>query len=133
MWSFDKNRAARFLHCLRTFDRNVAGSSEVAEIVNWAEDHEQSLQWIFTGNIDEMICKLAYHSLQFAKFASRLDCFKCGRMRISFSRRDRASEGLPLSLSVSLDSPTWSGARMVGRRQSRRLDSFAGGFAVCAA
>jgi hypothetical protein len=20
------------------------------------------LQWIFTGNIDEMICKLAYHS-----------------------------------------------------------------------
>ena len=61
-WSFDKNRAARFLHCLRTFDRNVAGSSEVAEIVNWASDHEQSLQWIFTGNIDEMICTLAYHS-----------------------------------------------------------------------
>jgi hypothetical protein len=30
--------------------------------VNWAEDHEQSLQWIFTGNIDEMISKLAYHS-----------------------------------------------------------------------
>jgi hypothetical protein len=22
-WSFDKNRAARFLHCLRTFDRNT--------------------------------------------------------------------------------------------------------------
>jgi hypothetical protein len=59
MWSFDKNRAARFLHCLRTFDRNVAGSSEVAEIVNWAEDHEQSLQWIFTGNIDEMITRRA--------------------------------------------------------------------------
>jgi hypothetical protein len=62
-WSFDKNRAARFLHCLRTFDdRNVAGSPEVAEIVNWASDHEQSLQWIFTGNIDEMICTLAHHS-----------------------------------------------------------------------
>jgi hypothetical protein len=61
-WSFDKNRAARFLHCLRTFDRNVAGSLEVAEIVNWASDHEQSLQWIFTGNIDEMICTLAFHS-----------------------------------------------------------------------
>ena len=61
-WSFDKNRAARFLHCLRTFDRNVAGSTEVAEIVNWASDHEQSLQWIFTGNIDEMICTLAFHS-----------------------------------------------------------------------
>ena len=59
-WSFDKNRAARFLHCLRTFD--VAGSPEFAEIVNWASDHEQSLQWIFTGNIDEMICQLAYHS-----------------------------------------------------------------------
>ena len=27
-----------------------------------ASDHEQSLQWIFTGNIDEMICTLAYHS-----------------------------------------------------------------------
>jgi hypothetical protein len=62
-WSFDKNRAARFLHCLRMFDdRNVAGSPEVAEIVNWASDHEQSLQWIFTGNIDEMICTLAHHS-----------------------------------------------------------------------
>ena len=62
-WSFDKNRAARFLHCLRTFDdRNVAGSPEVAEIVNWASDHEQSLQWIFTGNIDDMICTLAHHS-----------------------------------------------------------------------
>ena len=55
-WSFNKNRAARFLHCLRTFD--VAGSPEFAEIVNWASDHEQSLQWIFTGNIDEMICQL---------------------------------------------------------------------------
>jgi hypothetical protein len=61
-WSFDKNRAARFLYCLRTFDQNVAGSPEVAEIVNWALDHEQSLQWIFTGNINEMICTLAYHS-----------------------------------------------------------------------
>jgi len=46
-WSFDKNRAARFLHCLG---------------MRWALDHEQSLQWIFTGNIDAMICTLAYHS-----------------------------------------------------------------------
>ncbi len=61
-WSFDKSRAARFLHCLRTFDRNVAGSPEVAEIVNWASDHEQSLQWIFAGNIEEMIYMLASHS-----------------------------------------------------------------------
>ena len=61
-WSFDKNRAARFLHCLRTFDRNEAGSPEVAEIVNWTLDHEQSLQWIFTGNVAEMICMLANHS-----------------------------------------------------------------------
>ena len=61
-WSFDKNRAAHFLHCLRTFDRNDATGSEVTEIVNWALDHEQSLQWIFTGNIAEMICTLAYHS-----------------------------------------------------------------------
>jgi len=61
-WSFDKNRAARFLHCLRTFDGNDASGQEVTEIVNWALDHEQSLQWIFTGNINEMICTLAYHS-----------------------------------------------------------------------
>jgi len=61
-WSFDKNRAARFLDCLRTFDRNDADSPEVAEILDWASDHEQSLQWIFTGNIEEMICTLAYHS-----------------------------------------------------------------------
>ena len=60
-WSFDKNRAA--VSALpRTFDRNDANSPEVAEIVRWALDHEQSLQWIFTGNIDEMICTLAYHS-----------------------------------------------------------------------
>ena len=61
-WSFDKNRAARFPHCLRTFDGNDATSTEVTEIVNWALDHEQSLLWIFTGNINEMICTLAYHS-----------------------------------------------------------------------
>ena len=61
-WSFDKNRAARFLHCLRTFDGTDATSTEVTEIVNWALDHEQSLLWIFTGNINEMICTLAYHS-----------------------------------------------------------------------
>jgi hypothetical protein len=113
-WSFDKNRAARFLHCLRTFDRNVAGSPEVAEIVNWAKDHEQSLQWLAYHSpgkrqtrVLEMArpavaCRAEHHksrtSLQFVKFASRLGCFKCGRMRISFSRRDRASEGLPLSL-----------------------------------
>jgi hypothetical protein len=48
-WSFGKNRAARFLHCLRTFDPNVASSSEVAEIVNWVSDHEQSLQWMARG------------------------------------------------------------------------------------
>src|SRR6516225_5746239 len=41
-WSFDKNRAARFLHCLRTFDGNDATSTEVTEIVNWALDYEQS-------------------------------------------------------------------------------------------
>jgi hypothetical protein len=38
----------------------------------------------------------------------------------------------PQSLLVST-AQTWSGARMVGRRQSRRFDSFVGGFAVCAA
>ena len=41
-WSFDKNRAARFPHCLRTFDGNDATSTEVTEIVNWALDDEQS-------------------------------------------------------------------------------------------
>ena len=61
-WSFDKNRAARFLHCLRTFDFNDGDSPEFAEIVDWVSDHKQSLEWIFNGNIEEMICMLARHS-----------------------------------------------------------------------
>jgi hypothetical protein len=61
-WSFDKNRAARFLHCLRALDLDDGNSPEFSEILDWASDHEQSLEWIFNGKIDEMICMLAHHS-----------------------------------------------------------------------
>jgi hypothetical protein len=57
-WSFDTNRAARFLHCLRTFDFNDGDSSEFAEILDWVSDHGQSLDWILGGELDpdSMIC-----------------------------------------------------------------------------
>ena len=46
----DHARAARFLECLRTFDENNGDSPEFAEILAWASDHEQSLDWIFDGD-----------------------------------------------------------------------------------
>jgi hypothetical protein len=61
-WSFDHARAARFLECVRTFDENDGDSPEFAEILAWVSDHEQSLDWIFIGNLDAMICMLAHHS-----------------------------------------------------------------------
>ena len=63
-WSFDTNRAARFLHCLRTFDFKDGDSSEYAEILDWISDHGQSLDWILGGEPDpnSMICMLAHYS-----------------------------------------------------------------------
>ena len=66
-WSFDLNRAARFLHCLRTFDfKDVqdGNSPEFAEILDWVSDHGQSLNWILGGepSPDSMICMLAGYS-----------------------------------------------------------------------
>jgi hypothetical protein len=63
-WSFDTNRAARFLHCLRTFDFKDGDSPEFAEILDWVSDHGQSLDWILGGELDpdSMICMLAHYS-----------------------------------------------------------------------
>lgn len=63
-WSFDTNRAARFLYCLRTFDFKDGDSPEYAEIMDWISDHGQSLDWILGGELDpdSMICMLAQYS-----------------------------------------------------------------------
>jgi hypothetical protein len=63
-WSFDTNRASRFLHCLRTFDFNDCDSPEFTEILDWVSDHGQSLDWILgrESDPDSMICMLAHHS-----------------------------------------------------------------------
>jgi hypothetical protein len=63
-WSFDTNRAARFLHCLRTFDFSDGDSPEYAEILDWISDHGQSPDWILGGETDpdSMICMLAHYS-----------------------------------------------------------------------
>ena len=63
-WSFDTNRAARFLHCLRTFDFKDGDSPEFAEILDWISDHGQSFDWILGGELDpdSMICMLAEYS-----------------------------------------------------------------------
>jgi hypothetical protein len=62
-WSFDTNRAARFLHCLRTVDFNDSDSPEFAEIMDWVSDHGQSLDWILgEPDPDSMICMLAHYS-----------------------------------------------------------------------
>ena len=66
-WSFDKNRAARFLHCLRTLDfKDVkdGNSPEFAEILDRVSDHGQSLNCILGGEPgpDSMICMLAQWS-----------------------------------------------------------------------
>jgi len=66
-WTFDTHRAARFLHCLRTFDLNDVkdgNSPEFAEILDWVSDHGQSLNWILgrEPSPDSMICMLAHYS-----------------------------------------------------------------------
>ena len=66
-WTFDTHRAARFLHCLRTFDlKDVkdGNSPEFAEILDWVSDHGQSLNWILgrEPTPDSMICILAHYS-----------------------------------------------------------------------
>jgi hypothetical protein len=48
--SFDTNGAARFLHCLRTFEFKDGDSTEYAEILDWISDHGQSLDWILGAN-----------------------------------------------------------------------------------
>lgn len=63
-WSFDTNRAARFLHCLCTFDFKDGDSPEFVEILDWISDHGQSFEWILGGELDpdSMICMLAGYS-----------------------------------------------------------------------
>lgn len=63
-WSFDQQRAARFLDAIRTVDLTSEYVSQKdveinAEINSWVSDHGQSLDWLFFGSIGAMICGMA--------------------------------------------------------------------------
>jgi hypothetical protein len=61
--SFDHGRAARFVENMRTSDDdNGADPRFQQEVIAWAHDHGQSLDWLWDGDLVGMICRRASHS-----------------------------------------------------------------------
>jgi hypothetical protein len=56
---FDDRRAARFLDSVLRFDPDDGECEHFRQIVEWVDDHGQSLDWIFRGKPNYMISRLA--------------------------------------------------------------------------
>jgi hypothetical protein len=60
--SFDRERAARFIENMHTFDEDDGADPRFQEVLEWVHDHGQSLDWLFDGGLVGMICRPASHS-----------------------------------------------------------------------
>jgi hypothetical protein len=52
-------RAARFIENMQTFDEEDGADPRFREILAWAYDHGQSLDWLFDGDLVGLICRPA--------------------------------------------------------------------------
>jgi len=61
-WQLDEPRAAHFLDSLRRLDFNDGDTAEMTAVLDWVQDHGQSLDWIFCGDPVRMVCRGAAQS-----------------------------------------------------------------------
>jgi hypothetical protein len=55
--TFDRERAARFIENMRTFDDDDGADPRFQEVIAWVRDHGQSLDWLWDGDLVGMICR----------------------------------------------------------------------------
>jgi hypothetical protein len=71
--TFDRERAARFLENVRTFDEHDGDDPRFTEILEWTRDHGQSLDWLFQGDVRGMIAGHARNSAAASQLAAEPD------------------------------------------------------------
>jgi len=54
-WAFDHDRAARFLQYVRHLDATVGNTDREGETIKWVLDHGQSPDWLFYGDVSDLI------------------------------------------------------------------------------
>jgi hypothetical protein len=57
--NFDRERAARFIENMRTYDEEDGADPRFQEILEWAYDHGQSLDWLFAADLVSVIVRPA--------------------------------------------------------------------------
>lgn len=70
---FDRERAARFLENVRTFDEHDGADPRFVEILEWMSDHDQCLDWLFMGKIRGMVVRRAENSPVASQLAAEPD------------------------------------------------------------
>jgi hypothetical protein len=61
-WKLDKVRADQFLQNVRRLDLKAGDTDLEGEIIAWAHDHGQSLDWLLAGDPISLVCEGAAHS-----------------------------------------------------------------------
>jgi hypothetical protein len=56
-WKLDTDRAGQFIENVRTFDgdADVGDCPKFTMVLDWMEEHGQSIDWLFIGRVDQMI------------------------------------------------------------------------------
>ena len=57
--AFDHKRAARFVENVRMFDEHDGDDPRFRQLLAWMRDHGQSLDWLFDGDVEPLICRAA--------------------------------------------------------------------------
>jgi hypothetical protein len=60
--AFDKERAAKFLEAVRSEDYTADNDPAGAVVSAWMRDHNQSFDWLYSGNPGVMLCGAAAQS-----------------------------------------------------------------------
>jgi hypothetical protein len=60
--NFDRERAARFIENMRTYDEEDGADPRFQEILEWAYDHGQNLDWLFAADLVSVIVRPASES-----------------------------------------------------------------------
>lgn len=60
--SFDRERAVRFIECVRTYDEDDGACPMFQEVLAWMHEHGQCITWLFQGDPGGMIVAGAYNA-----------------------------------------------------------------------
>ena len=71
--SFDRQRASEFLDAVRQQDYSAEDDPKLETITAWVSDHGQSLDWLYFGDPDGLVCRAAGRSSSAAAISTEQD------------------------------------------------------------